>query len=113
MNKKELLFSLTKKDFEIDWFSGKGAGGQYRNKHQNCCRIRHKESGVIGTGQSHRNRKANQEEAFNNLTSNPNFKMWLNKEIYNRSEQKKKDELEIEKKVKEAMKKENIKIEYI
>ena len=33
---KELLFSVTKKDFSITWFSGTGAGGQYRNKHQNC-----------------------------------------------------------------------------
>ena len=26
---KELLFSVTKKDFDITYFSGKGAGGQH------------------------------------------------------------------------------------
>ncbi len=30
---------LSKTDFGLDWFSGSGAGGQYRNKHRNCCRI--------------------------------------------------------------------------
>jgi len=58
---------LTKKDFRVDWFSGTGAGGQYRNKHQNCCRIVHIETGLMSTGQSHRDRPANQKEAFNGL----------------------------------------------
>jgi len=58
---------LTKKDFRVDWFSGTGAGGQYRNKHQNCCRIVHLETGLMATGQSHRERPANQKEAFDKL----------------------------------------------
>jgi len=58
---------LTKGDFRIDWFSGTGAGGQYRNKHQNCCRITHIESGITCTGQSNRERPANQKEAFEKL----------------------------------------------
>jgi len=79
---RELLFSVTKKDFEVTWFSGTGAGGQYRNKHQNCCRIIHKETGAIGTGQSQRDRISNQKEAFNNCINTPLFKTWLNKKIY-------------------------------
>lgn len=58
---------LTKKDFRVDWFSGTGGGGQYRNKHPNCCRITHTESGLTCTGQSHRERPANQKEAFHKL----------------------------------------------
>ena len=58
---------LSKKDFKVDWFSGTGAGGQYRNKHQNCCRITHLETKLMATGQSHRERPANQKQAFNAL----------------------------------------------
>ncbi|WP_419906002.1 peptide chain release factor-like protein [Kiloniella sp.] len=31
--------------FKVDWFSGTGKGGQHRNKTQNCCRIKHLETG--------------------------------------------------------------------
>lgn len=102
---KELLFSLTKKDFEVTWFSGTGCGGQYRNKHQNCCRIKHIETGIIGTGQSNRDRIANQKEAFNSLYSNPRFQAWLNTRISESLLDKK----EIVRKVDKAM--QNIKIE--
>ena len=61
----------------MTWFSGTGGGGQYRNKHQNCCRIIHKESGAIGTGQSQRERPANQKEAFNNCVNSDIFQNWL------------------------------------
>lgn len=74
---KELLFSVTKNDLEIDWFSGTGCGGQYRNKHQNCCRIRHKDSGAIATGQSQRDRISNLKEAMENLIKSPKFKAWV------------------------------------
>ena len=74
---KELLFSVTKDDLDIDWFSGTGCGGQYRNKHQNCCRIRHKDSGAIATGQSQRDRVSNLKEAMENLTKSPKFKAWV------------------------------------
>lgn len=74
---RELLFSLIQgKDFKLDYFSGTGAGGQHRNKHQNCVRIRHHASGVIVTGQSHRERKANEREALGNLVNHPEFKAW-------------------------------------
>ena len=74
---KELLFSVTKDDLDVDWFSGTGCGGQYRNKHQNCCRIRHKESGAIATGKSQRDRVSNLKEAMENLTKSPKFKAWV------------------------------------
>ena len=73
---KELLFSITRKDLKIDYFSGTGAGGQHRNKHQNCVRLRHSVSGAIVTGQSHRERRSNIKEALNNLVSSPKFKIW-------------------------------------
>ena len=58
---------LTKKDFRLEWYSGSGAGGQHRNKHQNCCRIIHIDSGLSAIGTSSRSRVTNQREAFNKL----------------------------------------------
>ncbi len=110
--KRELLFSVTKKDLKVDWYSGKGAGGQHRNKHQNCCRIRHKDSGAMATAGEERNRKANLEKALKRLTENIKFKLWITKRVYEISEQAKIDEAEIKRQVEEAMKSENLKIEY-
>jgi len=56
-----------KRDFEIQWFSGTGGGGQYRNKHQNCCRIIHKETGLRTQSTRYRERPQNQKVAFTNL----------------------------------------------
>lgn len=58
---------LTKKDFKLEWFSGTGAGGQHRNKHQNCCRIIHPASGLKAQGTDNKSRVANQKDAFNKL----------------------------------------------
>lgn len=55
---------LTKKDFKVSWFSGTGAGGQHRNKHQKCCRITHIETGISAVGQNSRSRESNQAQAF-------------------------------------------------
>lgn len=33
-------------DLQIEWYSGTGAGGQHRNKHQNSCRITHTPTGI-------------------------------------------------------------------
>ena len=38
-------------DLKIEWYSGTGAGGQHRNKHQNSCRITHIPSGILATAQ--------------------------------------------------------------
>ena len=76
--KNKAKYSVTKKDLEVTWFSGKGGGGQHRNKHQNCCRIKHPETGVIVTGQSHKERPANQKEAINNLANHPKFLAFCN-----------------------------------
>ena len=103
---RELLFSITKDDFKIDWFSGTGAGGQYRNKHQNCIRLHHKDSGVTVTGQSNRDRISNQKEAMNNLINHPKFKIWhiqkINEVVSG---------LTLEQKIDEMITPENLKIE--
>ena len=78
----ELLFSVTKKDLTITYFSGTGAGGQHRNKCMNCVRIQHKDSGVTVTGQSARDRVSNTKEALHNLVNHAKFKIWLNRKAW-------------------------------
>ena len=65
---KELIFSFTKKDFVVNWFSGEGAGGQHRNRHRNCCRITHKETGLVASCQEYKSAPRNKKEAFKKLT---------------------------------------------
>ena len=43
---------FNEKDFIIEWYSGTGAGGQHRNKHQNSARITHIASGIVATAQT-------------------------------------------------------------
>lgn len=64
---REKIFSATKKDFKVEWYSGTGAGGQHRNKHMNYCRITHIPSGITTQGSEHRERPANQKIAFNRM----------------------------------------------
>jgi protein subunit release factor A len=105
---RELLFSLTKKDFDITYYSGTGAGGQHRNKAKNCVRIKHKETGIITTGQNERSLKQNKKNAFMRMVNHPKFQLYLKK----RSAGEVLDKVELEKKVDEMMKEDNLKIEY-
>lgn len=54
--------SRDKAAFKVEWFSGTGCGGQHRNKHQNCCRIRHLPTGLVQQALG-RERDANLREA--------------------------------------------------
>jgi peptide chain release factor 1 len=49
-------------DFRIEWYSGTGAGGQHRNKHQNSCRITYLPTGQTATAQC-RSRQNSLEQA--------------------------------------------------
>lgn len=53
-------------DLRIEWYSGTGAGGQHRNKHQNSCRITHIPTGVVATAQC-RSRQNSYNEALDAL----------------------------------------------
>lgn len=54
-------------DFKVEWFSGSGAGGQYRNKHQNSCRLLHLPTGLKQESQC-RSRQNSYNEALAALT---------------------------------------------
>jgi peptide chain release factor 1 len=103
--KKELLFSLTKKDFVVEYYNGTGNGGQNRNKVATACRIRHPASDTTSTCQEERNQKVNRERAFERLLKKPKFKKWLQIETARRMDTLK----NIEERVEQEMK--NIKME--
>lgn len=101
-------FTIGLKDCQISYFSGTGAGGQHRNKHQNCVRLYHEPSGVRLTAQNSREKRENLLDAMTRLSKHPKFRFWA---------QEKLKEMEgretIAQHVVEQMKPENIEIEYL
>lgn len=53
-------------DLKIEWYSGTGAGGQHRNKHQNSCRITHIPTGITATAQC-RSRQNSLDQALSTI----------------------------------------------
>ena len=80
----EKSFEIPDKDIKIEWFSGTGAGGQHRNKHQNSCRLTHIPTGTIETAQT-RSREGSYRAALESLK----------KKIYNESARKANNEISL------------------
>jgi len=106
--KKELLFSVTKKDLEISYYSGHGPGGQKRNKCKNCVRINHPDSGAMVTAQEERSKDQNLKNAFHRLIEHPKFIVWHKRKTWEILNKK-----TIEQLVEEQMASRNIKIEML
>ena len=60
-------FTLDQKDLRIEWYSGTGAGGQHRNKHQNSARVTHIPTGTVVTAQC-RSRENSLAQAMQTMT---------------------------------------------
>ena len=111
---KELLFSVTKSDMDISYFSGTGPGGQNRNKCQNSVRMKHRDSGVTATAQRERSREQNLRQAFETIINHPKFKAWHKvkcAELMLTKEEKANEKIRLDELVADAMKDENIRIE--
>ena len=103
---KDLLFSVTEKDLEIQTFYSGGPGGQNQNKRMTGVRIIHKESGAIGESREERSQLQNKKLALKKLTETIKFKLWVTKisqEIISGET--------IEEKIDKMIKSQNIKIE--
>jgi protein subunit release factor A len=79
---KELLFSVTRKDFRIDTFRSGGKGGQNQNKRDTGVRITHIDSGAVGESREHRTQGKNKEAAFKRLLEHPKWKVWYNQMVH-------------------------------
>ena len=104
--KLEHLFTLTKKDFEMQTFRAGGKGGQHQNKINSGVRLIHKASGAVGESRSDRSQHRNKGLALRRLAASGKFKFWLNWIAYEITLGE-----TLEKRVEKTMKPENLKIE--
>jgi len=103
---KEKLFSITKKDFDIQTFCSGGPGGQNQNKVASGVRIVHKESRATGESRTERSQHQNKKLALQRLTQSIKFKVWLNRKVFETIKHK-----TIEQIVEESVNPKNLKIE--
>lgn len=74
---RELMFSVTLKDCEVQTFRGSGAGGQNRNKRDTGVRIIHRDSGARGESCEERSQLQNKKTAFRRMAESDIFKAWV------------------------------------
>jgi len=74
---RELLFSVTLKDCDVQTFRSGGPGGQHQNKTESGVRIIHRESGAVGESREERSQLQNKKKAFHRMTEHPRFRFWL------------------------------------
>lgn len=77
MKKRQLLFSLTEKDFIFKEKRGSGKGGQKRNKTSSAIQCFHEPSGAMGESEDSRSQSQNKKMAFKRMTDTKEFKSWL------------------------------------
>lgn len=106
MSRKELLFSITKKDLDIQTFCSGGPGGQHQNKTESGVRIVHRASGAVGESRSERSQHQNKRIALKRLTESVKFKLWTTRISFEIASGK-----TAEQRVDEMMNQKNIKID--
>lgn len=99
---------ITRKEIEITFFRGSGKGGQKKNKTSSACRCHHPPSGAIGISQDTRSQLQNRRLAFTRMAKSPKFQKWLKIELSRIHH----NENNIDKKVEENMREENMRVEY-
>lgn len=77
MPDRELLFSVTLNDCEVQTFAAGGPGGQNQNKRHTGVRIIHPPSGARGESREHREQLRNKKAAFRRMAEHPLFKAWV------------------------------------
>jgi len=104
---KELLFSVTKEDFELQTFRAGGKGGQNQNSRSTGVRLIHKASGARGEARDERSFDQNRKNAFLRLVATSKFKTWHMIETARRLG----NAINIEEEIKKALHPANLKVE--
>lgn len=81
---RELLFSVTKDQFDVSAIRGSGPGGQHRNKSYTGQRIVHRASGAVGEATDNRSQVQNKKAAFLRLLETDTWKTWYRVEVARR-----------------------------
>lgn len=103
---KQLLFSVSIQDCEVQTFRAGGKGGQKQNKTNSGVRVIHHPSGARAEGRDAREQHINKRNAFLRMIETKEFKTWHKLEIARRS-----GEPTVEELVEKAMQPENIRLE--
>lgn len=87
---KQLLFSVTLADCDVQTFRAGGPGGQNQNKRDTGVRIVHRESGARGESREHRSQLQNKQAAFRRMADSSMFRAWVARQsdTYKRIEEK-------------------------
>lgn len=104
--RKEHLFTISKKDFEVQTFKSGGPGGQHQNKTDSGVRIIHLKSGAVGESRSDRSQIRNKRMALKRLTETVKFKTWITRTAFALTSGK-----TIDQRVNESLAAKNIRIE--
>lgn len=104
---RELLFSITKKDLNIQTFRSGGPGGQNQNKVESGIRICHPASGAVAECRETRDQHENKKRALIKLVATSKFKAWHKLECAKYL----KDYVSIEERVKREMNPKNLRLE--
>jgi peptide chain release factor 1 len=79
--RKELAFSVTRKDLVIQTFTAGGPGGQHQNTSNTAVRIIHPASGAAGEARDSRSQHQNMRAALKRMAESGKFRSWVNLQL--------------------------------
>lgn len=79
---KDLMFSVTIRDCEVQTFRAGGKGGQNQNKVSSGVRVVHRPSGAVGEARDSRDQLHNKRAAFRRMAESTKFQQWARKQGY-------------------------------
>lgn len=82
MSDRQLLFSVTLKDCDMQTFRCGGNGGQNQNKRDTGVRIIHRASGARGEARDERSQLQNKKLAFRRMAESALFRAWVAKQSH-------------------------------
>lgn len=84
---RELAFSITPNDCELQTFRSGGSGGQNQNKRDTGVRWIHHPSGARGESREERSQLQNKKLAWERMAKHPLFTYWISVQLKNKKSQ--------------------------